>query len=197
VSETDVRPSLRQRQRADTKAEIAAAAFRLVLAQGFEATTIDQIVDVVGISRRTFFHYFPTKEDVVLGDLEALGAHLKIALEARPAGESAWTALGEALKTLQGDMPAATRLALAEIYAATPSLRARHLEKHLRWQALLAPAIERRLGLAPSPGGDPRALALIAAALSCLDVAVEAWRVSGGKADAEALYLECVAAIRA
>jgi AcrR family transcriptional regulator len=169
----------------------------LVTAQGFEATTIDQIVEAVGISRRSFFHYFPTKEDVVLGDLEALGDHLKLELEARPASESAWTALGEALKSLQGDMSATTRLALAEIYAETPSLRARHLEKHLRWQALLAPDIERRLGIAPVPGGDPRALALVAAALSCLDVAVEAWRASGGTLDAEALFLECVAAIRA
>jgi AcrR family transcriptional regulator len=196
MADTVIRPTMRERRRASTSAEIAAAAMELVVVQGFDATTIDQIVEAVGISRRTFFHYFPTKEDVVLGDLEALGDRLRLALEARPAAESAWTAVGEALKSLQGDMPAAKQLALAEIYAATPSLRARHLEKHLRWQTLLAPEIERRLGVPSRPGGDPRALAVIAAALSCLDVAVEAWRVSGGKADVEELFLECVAAIR-
>lgn len=187
----------RERQRAALRDEISAAAMRLVLQQGFDGTTVDQIVDAVGVSRRTFFHYFATKEDVVLGDLDALGERLRQALEGRPADESPWVALGEALRSLQGDMSAKTRLALANLYEQTPALRARHLEKHQRWQLLLAPEIERRLGIAPVDGGDPRALAIVGAALACLDVAVEAWRRSGGTVDAEAIFLESVAAIRA
>jgi len=187
-------PTLRERQRAAVRDELAGAALQLVLKQGFDETTIDQIVSAVGISRRSFFHYFATKEDVVLGDLDALGETLRAALEGRPADEDAWTALGEALRSLGGGMSPEVRLSLANLYERTPSLQARHLQKHVRWQALLAPDIERRLGVL---AGDPRAAALIAASLGCLDVAVEEWRRSGGTADAEAIYRDCVAAIRA
>jgi AcrR family transcriptional regulator len=184
---------MRERQRAAVRNALSEAALELTMEQGFDVTTVDQIVETVGVSRRTFFHYFPTKEDAVLGDVDALGERLRTALEARPRDESAWTALGEALRSLQGDMSAKTRLALADLYERTPSLQARHLQKHLSWQRKLAPDIEKRIGVPP---GDPRAVAVIAAALACLDVAVEEWRQSRGKADIEAIFLACVAAVR-
>jgi AcrR family transcriptional regulator len=191
-------PTLRERTRRAVHAEITDTALRLFAEQGFEATTVDQIATAAGISRRSFFHYFKSKEDVVLGDLEALGLRVRDALEARPEDETAWEALGEALKTLRGpDSDAATTLQVADMYAESPSLRAKHLEKHLRWQELFAPDIERRLGIAPGATADPRARAVIAAALACLDIAVDAWRESGGTADPVELFDAAVAAVRA
>ncbi|MFD2796685.1 TetR/AcrR family transcriptional regulator [Promicromonospora vindobonensis] len=191
-------PTLRERTRRAVHAEITDTALRLFAEQGFDATTVDQIAAAAGISRRSFFHYFGSKEDVVLGDLEALGLRVRDALEARPATETAWEALRAALMTLQGpDTDAATELQIAGMYADAPSLRARHLEKHLRWQELLAPDVERRLGIAPAATVDPRARAVIAAALACLDIAVEAWRESGGTADPVDLFDAAVAAVRA
>lgn len=55
------------------RAEIAAVAVRLFQEQGFEKTTVDQIAAEAGLSRTSFFRYFATKEDVVLGHLEELG----------------------------------------------------------------------------------------------------------------------------
>lgn len=189
--------TLRERTRRAVHAEITDTALRLFAEQGFDATTVDQIAAAAGISRRSFFHYFGSKEDVVLGDLEALGLRVRDALEARPASESAWEALREAFKSLQGpDTDAVTRLQVADMYADAPSLRARHLEKHLRWQELLAPDVERRLGISPGDAADPRARAVIAAALACLDTAVEAWRQSGGTADPVELFDQAVAAVR-
>ncbi|GAB2485496.1 hypothetical protein GCM10027063_29230 [Promicromonospora xylanilytica] len=225
-------PTLRQRTRRAVHAEITDTALRLFAEQGFDATTVDQIAKAAGISRRSFFHYFGSKEDVVLGDLEALGRRVRDALEARPATEPAWEALRAALLTLRGpDTDAATELQIAHMYADAPSLRAKHLEKHLRWQELLGPDVERRLGIAPGAGVgggagggtadgggadaggaedmdaavpadgrrtvDPRARAVIAAALACLDIAVEAWRESGGTADPVELFDAAVAAVRA
>jgi AcrR family transcriptional regulator len=189
--------TLRERTRRAVHAEITDTALRLFAEQGFEATTVEQIAAAAGISRRSFFHYFRSKEDVVLGDLEALGRRVRDALEARPATETAWEALRAALKTLHA--PGAgtvTALQVADMYADAPSLRAKHLEKHLRWQELFAPDIERRLGIAPGATGDPRARAVIAAALACLDTAVEAWRESGGTADPVDLFDAAVAAVR-
>lgn len=191
-------PSLRERTRRAVKAEITDAAMRLFVERGFEATTIEQIATAAGISRRSFFRYFATKEDIVVGDLAALGEVVKTALEARPAEESAWEALRAAFQALRRpDDSAESQLAVAKMLDDAPSLRARHLEKHLKWQELLAPDIARRLGARSGTGPDPRAHALIAAALACLDTAVDAWRASGGTADLEQLFDEAVAAVRA
>lgn len=191
-------PDLRTRTRRAVGAEIRKAAMQLFLERGFDATTVDQIAEAAGISRRSFFHYFPTKEDVVFGDLAALGETLRAALEARPATESAWDALRAALKTLgPADPSPEVTLAIARMYRDTPSLRARHLEKHLRWQELLAPDITRRLPTRRRAGPDPRPRAIIAAALACLDIAIDAWLESGGRADPEQLWDEAVAAVRA
>ena len=58
-----VRESRRSRQ----WSQIHAAAVALVLEKGFAATTIDAVAEAAGVSRRSFFNYFPTKEDAVLG----------------------------------------------------------------------------------------------------------------------------------
>lgn len=190
-------PTLRERTQRAVRAEITDAAMRLFTERGFEATTVDQIAEAAGISRRSFFRYFETKEDVVLGDLTSLGEALKVALEARPPEEPAWPALRAAFLALRGpNHSPAAELAAARVWHAAPSLRARHLEKHLRWQELLTPDISRRLGLPASPSPDPRARAVVAAALACLDTAVDAWRESDGSANLEELYDQTVAAVR-
>jgi len=183
------------------RAEITETAMRLFAEQGFDTTTIEQIAASAGISRRSFFRYFGAKEDIVLGDVAALGQKVRIALAARPPEEGAWTALRAAFLSLRD--PDATsqastqaELAVAKMYHSAPSLRARHLEKHLSWQELLAPDVERRLGVAGGPTPDPRARAVIAAALACLDIAVDAWRASDGTADVVQLFDEVVAAVR-
>ena len=79
----------------------------------------------------------------------------------------------------------------------TPSLRASHLEKQLRWQELLVPNVQERLGASSSAAPDPRARAIVACALACLDVAVEAWARSGGEEDLARLFDRAVAAVRA
>jgi len=59
--------SLRERRRAQTRAEIAQAAMKLFLRNGFEETTADEIAAAAGVSRATFFNYFPQKE-LILAD---------------------------------------------------------------------------------------------------------------------------------
>lgn len=68
---------LRERKRAQTSEAIHVAAAELVLEHGLEATTIDAISERAGVSTRTFFNYFPAKEDAVLGfDEVAVSAEL-------------------------------------------------------------------------------------------------------------------------
>lgn len=185
------------RTRQAVYAEVTRVAMELFLARGFEATTIDDIAEAAGISRRSFFRYFGTKEDIVLGDLAAQGELIRAALEARPPTEDAWTALLNALRTAprlgQDD---ATMLQISKMLYGTPSLRARFIEKHFHWQALLTPEVRRRLGAAPGDEPDLRADAIVACVLTCLDVAGEAWTRGDGARSLEELTVAAITAVR-
>ena len=57
---------LRERRRRETLRRIADTGLRLFLRNGYEATTLDAIAEEAGISRRTFFYYFRSKEEIIL-----------------------------------------------------------------------------------------------------------------------------------
>lgn len=61
---------------------LVAAAFRLFLDRGFDQTTIDDIVELAGVGRRSFFRYFPSKEAVVFPDHERCLAEMEAFLAA-------------------------------------------------------------------------------------------------------------------
>jgi AcrR family transcriptional regulator len=189
---------LRERTRRAVRAEIGGVAMRLFLEQGFDATSMEQIAREAGISRRSLFRYFSTKEDIVLGNLVEAGLAAKEALEARPASESPWEALRAALESLAGDPEYSPErnLKIAKMLYGTPSLRASHFEKQLRWQELLVPNIQMRLDAATGAAPDLRARAIVACALTCLDVATEIWTRRDGEEDLGRLFDQAVAAVR-
>jgi AcrR family transcriptional regulator len=190
-------PTLWQRSRQSAYAEITSTAMRLFLDQGFDQTTIDQIASTAGISRRSFFRYFGTKEDIVLGDLASQGELMRDALEMVPQAVGPWDALRQALNTVDAlDVEPGITLKIATMMYGTPSLRARSIEKHLHWQSLLVPDIRRRLGLADDDVYDPAPAAIVASAITCLDVAGELWVAGGGVGDLAALYDRAVTAVR-
>lgn len=190
-------PTLWERSRQSAYAEITSIAMRLFLDQGFEQTTIDQIASTAGISRRSFFRYFGTKEDIVLGDLANQGELVRDALEKVPQSVGPWDALRQALHAVDAlEVEPGVTLKIATMMYGTPSLRSRSIEKHLHWQSLLLPDIRRRLGLADDDASDPAPAAIIASAITCLDVAGELWVQGGGVGDLAELYDRAVAAVR-
>jgi AcrR family transcriptional regulator len=193
--------SVRDRARRAVQREIAAVGMRLFTEQGFEQTTADQIAAASGISRRSFFRYFPAKEDVLLGELIARGRLVAEELAARPADEEPWDALRAALLAAKNVLPPIEgELEVGRLLYTVPSLHAYHLEKQLAWRAFLQPDIARRLR--EQRGADPdaaarQAAAIVAAGLSCLDTASEAWVFADGAVPIESLWDEAVAAVRA
>jgi len=188
--------SLWSRSRQAAYAEISGVAMRLFLDQGFDQTTIDQIAQTAGISRRSFFRYFGTKEDIVLGDLASQGDLVRGALEAVPLDVPPWEALRQALRAIDAlEVDPQVRLRISRMMYETPSLRARSIEKHLHWQSLLVPNIRLRLGVAPADTASPAADAIVASAIACLDVAGEIWTRSGGTLDLAGLYDEAVRSV--
>jgi AcrR family transcriptional regulator len=173
---------LREVTRRAIRAEIARKATDLFLEQGFDETTIDQIAAAVGTSVRSVFRYFPTKEDMVLGDMLEQGRVLSDALAARPADEAPWEALrrafDECLMTKRADNERA--LARATMLATTPSLRAACLHKRDQWIDLLYPHVLTRVDGARS-SRELRARAIVSAAVACLNTATDAWTQSAGR----------------
>jgi AcrR family transcriptional regulator len=168
--------TLRDRTIRAVRAEVGRVAMELFLEQGFDKTTVNQIAAAAGMSHTSFFRYFATKEDVVLGHLEELGHLVLGALRARPESESAWQALRHALDLLINETVASPerQLRVARMFESAPSLKIRRLGKQLTWHKLLVPEIARRLHVDDN-ARDPRPRALVAAALACLNAAVATW----------------------
>ena len=91
--------SLRDRQRAQIRADIRRAAFRLFVERGYDTVTTEEIATAAGISPRTFFRHVPAKEELLLAPVRHGGAAIVSLLEQRPAGESPDVALVNAIIT--------------------------------------------------------------------------------------------------
>lgn len=189
-----------QQSRQAVREKVVETGMQLFLEQGFDATTTTQIAEEVGISSRSLFRYVATKEDLVLGHLEPQGEVVATALAARPDGESPWDALRAALDSLRGPgYDEDHQLKLTKMIYASPSLRARYMDKRMSWIDLLAPEIARRLhaaGAVPEAGLDLSARAIVGTSLTCLTLAAEKWAAQDGKVDLGDLYDTAIAAVR-
>src|SRR5438045_2410727 len=84
---------VRERTRRTVRGELAQLAMDLFVENGYDETTIDDLAAAAGMSKRTFFRYFASKEDLVMGKYEVLGEQLAEDLAARPADEPIWVSL--------------------------------------------------------------------------------------------------------
>lgn len=138
---------LRERKKAKTRAAIQQHALRLFRAQGYAATTVEQIAAAVEVSPSTFFRYFPTKEDVVLyDDLDPL---LIAAFEAQPAALSPIQALRGALRAVFAALPTeemTQQWERSRLLLAVPELRMRLLDQFAGMIDLLAEMVAPRVG---------------------------------------------------
>lgn len=159
-----------------TSQELILAAFALFGRQGYDETTVEQIADQVGISKRTFFRYFANKEDLVLGNLEHTAALLGSAMGERPPTETPWLSLRRSFDffvaaTTNEPERVSNNI---RVVRTSPALKATQLGKLQLWQAALMPELTRRLALG-HPDPDMRAAAMAGAALACLDASLNAW----------------------
>lgn len=170
--------TLRDHARGAVREEVLKQAWMLFAEQGFEATTVEQVAEAAGMSRRTFFRYFTGKDELVLERLIESGDRIAAALRARPAVEPAWPALRNAFEetVLLQERYAEKSRPLQLMLRDEPGVRVAVLERRRRWQQLLTPLVAERLperSRRRTP--DLRAAALTASALSCLEVAQETW----------------------
>ncbi|MFJ9012853.1 TetR family transcriptional regulator [Streptomyces canus] len=169
-----------ERKRQLVRSELAEAAVKLLADQGFEETTVDQIVAAVGMSRRTFSRYFDSKEDVIVHMLAEAGVRLCAELNARPTDEPPAVALRRALSvfTSMSVGNPAKMLRVSRLILDTPALLARFLERQSQWQAEMTGILALRAGL--DPDVDLRPAVAAGVALTAFQAALRRWVDSDG-----------------
>jgi TetR/AcrR family transcriptional regulator, regulator of mycofactocin system len=159
------------RRRVTSQAELEQAAFGLFAAQGFEATTVDEIAAAAGIGRRTFFRYFPSKNDIPWGAFEAELERMRVRLKACPAQVPLMEAIRVALIDFNQVAPEQVPLhrRRMELILRVPALLAHSTLRFAAWRAVVAEFVAERSGQRP----DDLAPQVIAHAV--LGVAVAAY----------------------
>jgi AcrR family transcriptional regulator len=172
---------LRLRKKQHTRRAIEDAALDLFVEQGYENTTVDQIAARAEVSKATFFRYFATKGEVIFGGDQDRHHDLHEAIVARPASESALTAVRSAMQ--QQWVPSLDpQRTVRQTRAArtSPVLRGLSHDLSMRWQADVSDALARRCGL-DTPDRSCRLVAGLAFAV--LSNAVNLWMDEGGRGD--------------
>ncbi|MCK9921696.1 TetR family transcriptional regulator [Frankia sp. AgPm24] len=145
-SHTDrITPGLRERKKARTRAAIRTHALRLFREQGYQATTVEQIIAVAEVSETTFFRYFPSKEQVILQD--DLDPAIIAAFHQQPTDVPPIPAIRAAIRAQFGALTPEQAVAIRErtaLIVAEPALRAAMLDQISQTMLLLADAIAER-----------------------------------------------------
>ena len=187
-------PGLRERKRQQTRERLIEAAMALFLDRGFEATTLDDIAAAADISRRSFFHYFASKEDVVFAWHEETMVALVAAVAARPAKESMLTAAENAITAIARELDSDEAIAIARLKHDNPALQARDQLKYEQLERALAEALARRAGR-KSDMLHARLVAMIAT--GAMRIGGEVWAAEGAREKSEALAKRIFGGIRA
>lgn len=171
---------LREREKARVRQELIDAALLLFERRGFEQTTVQEIADAAGVSRRTFHRHFPSKTAVVFSHEEDVMAYLIDALEGRPPREAVFEAMRGALREFildpaepelrrrQADTARRARLVLIT----NPALRRENFIGAFGRRDALARCFARRAGL---PEDDLRAQLAASTSFAAIGVGLDRW----------------------
>ena len=141
------RVGLRESKKLLMRQVIADEAMRLFATRGFDHVTVAEVAAAAGVSDKTVFNYFPTKEDLFFDEVPAREAALVEAIRGRQQGES----IVSALRRLQaGECPrlcSPAFAAFARIIEESPALQAKELEVMARFVHVLTEALQQELQL--------------------------------------------------
>lgn len=173
---------LREKNKTATRRELSQFGIKLFLKQGFANTTIDEIVEPLGIARRTFFRYFRAKEDLVFAWYEDLTIELVNELKQRPRQEKPFEAVSRTLASLlkMYDENPEWAASMMRLSMETSALIGKSFEKRVLWERALAATLVEREGQEKIP--PLKAQIVVGAAMVAFTAAVNEWFAGGGKA---------------
>ena len=170
----------RRRRQIATRLSIEAAAWSLFTAQGFQATTVDQVAERAGISQRTFFRYFDSKEAVLFGEWRWQLDELARKIEKADLAMAPLAAVRTAVMSLADDMDHNRRaVRLRSSLTSSTTTVGNYYRQVIQpaWELAVAQAIATRLEV--DIDVDPRPRTIAGAAIGALNAALAIW-VAGG-----------------
>jgi len=188
---------LRERKKADTRAALAAATLQLAVDRGWEHVTVEAITDTAGVSYRTFFNHFSTKEEALLVPAGDDQPRLSARLRAQPGGLAVLDAVRAALRDEMADLdadPGALRDRMTVVLG-NPSLLPRLVEMGATDERELALAVAERTGQDVEADLYPGLLAAVLSA--AVRVSVWRWHVQDGANPLTTLVDEALDALAA
>jgi AcrR family transcriptional regulator len=176
-----VRAGLRERKKQRTREALLHAALELFTAQGYDRTTVDEIVEAVEVSQRTFFRYFVNKEAAAFAVQDAVDARFLAELHQRPAAEVPFEAMRRAVdnawdgiaQDLEDHAMADLHIPTYRMIESTPALLAAHIRRTIGLEQQTALLIAEREGL--DVEADPRPRVAVAAFFGVLRLSGQLW----------------------
>ncbi len=173
--------SRREQKKAEVREALVQAADTLFVEQGYEGTTVDQIAERAGVSRRTFFRYFPSKEAIAFPRADDRRDAFRALLVERFAEQDTLPAVRAACLEIGKMMVAGAEeeLRRQNVIDASPTLLAADLEIYRAWEQLIAEAVTRSADPQQTRVGKLFAAATIGIVRSVL----RAWYDTGCQSD--------------
>jgi len=186
----DVTSGLRERKKLAPRHALHVAALHLVAERGLDAVSVDEIADRADVSPRTFFNYFSSKDDAVIGLDPAAPQELFDAFSSRPAEESPVEALRAVQRERAEEMGAEPELwpLRMQVIDAHPVLVQRLIAGFSESERMLAEAIAQRTGTEAGVDAYPTLLASVQACV--MRTALHRWLATDFTASLPALVDE-------
>jgi AcrR family transcriptional regulator len=189
------RPNLHKLRRRKTHEALREAALKRFASEGFGNVTVEQLAQEAGVTERTFFRHFPTKEAVLFQDYDTHLEWLADALAQRPRSESLFDAVLASVESFPYDVEVVRQAALARAELITGDQIAGHLRVvQSSFAAVLADFVKQRYPNVP----DIDLVAQVAGATlaGALVVAVERWGRDGCTGDIREIVATSVNLVR-
>ncbi|MBS0420279.1 MAG: TetR family transcriptional regulator [Proteobacteria bacterium] len=165
---------LRERKRRETAERLIESGLKLFVKNGYEGTTLEAIAQAAGISRRTFFYYFGSKEDILLVAHDRGFRHaLRPALLNESPGQTPVVAVRECLIKLASRYETKESIVYDHLMQSTEALRARKEAGFVEAEQILLDAM-CELWPAPARRDGLRLVAMVA--MGTLRLALDQWR---------------------
>ena len=138
---------LRESKKLHTRQQIADEAMKLFALRGFDRVTVSEVAAAAGVSQKTVYNYFPTKEDLFFDEVPKREAALVEAIMGRAEGESILAALRRLQLAECPRLCSPGFATFARIIEESTALQARELEVMARFARVLSGAIQAELGV--------------------------------------------------
>jgi len=172
---------LRERKKQRTREALLHAALELFTTQGYDRTTVDEIVEAVDVSQRTFFRYFANKEATAFAVQDAVDARFLTELRRRPAAEAPFEAMRRAVgnawdsvaQDTENDAMLELQIRTYRMIESTPALLAAHIRRNIGLEQQAAALIAEREGI--DVESDPRPRVAVAAFSGVMRLSGQLW----------------------